>query len=163
MALQKEEPFAVRAAALRFLAVAMTVSSSEAAQEARHKHTPPQEPAPITLVFCDPASPHRSSLPSAASASPCVQNPDVLTKAALVRLACASPADEHDLIECTDGQSQQGVTVQAPGSAGPLLLQSDCAARQYTQGIWDFGVEQLLLQAASFWEQLPDLLQVQSC
>ncbi len=55
--------------------------------------------------------------------------------------------------------SLQAVPVQGQEFASPLFLQSNFAARQYTQGIWDFGVEQLLLQG-SFWEQLPDLLQV---
>ena len=45
------------------------------------------------------------------------------------------------------------------GLAGPLMLQSSFAAQFYTQDIWDFGIEQLLLQG-SFWEQLLPLLQV---
>lgn len=159
VALQKEEPFAVRAAALRFLAVAMTVSSSEAAQEAQHTHIIPQGSVPIVhpRVFSNPASPDKPSLPSAAPALLHVRDPAVLTEAALARLACASPSD--DLTQHRDSRSQQAVTVQAHSLAGPLCLQSDFAARQYTQGIWDFGTEQLL-QASSFWEQLLDLLQV---
>lgn len=152
----------MRAAALRFLAVAMTVSSSEAAQEAQHPHTIPQGSVPIDhpRIFSNPASPNQSSPPDAASALPRVHDPAVLTEAALGRLACASPSD--DLTQHRDSRSQQAVTVQARSLAGPLLLQSDFAARQYTQGIWDFGIEQLL-QASPFWEQLLDLLQVLYC
>lgn len=46
--------------------------------------------------------------------------------------------------------------------AGPLMLQSSFAAQYYTQGVWDFGIEQLLLQD-SFWDQLLSLLQVCPC
>ena len=44
--------------------------------------------------------------------------------------------------------------------AGPLMLQSSFAAQFYTQNVWDFGIEQLLMQD-SFWEQLMSLLEVQ--
>ena len=145
MALYKGECLGVRAAALRFLAVAMTVSSSQAAQEAQLVPLHQQDSGPP-----NPCSPHLSA-PCQASQQAC--SPAGLTAAALAGLELA-PGDD-------DG----GVQLQAPGQrrsslAGPLLLQSNFAARQYAQGVWDFGVEQLLLQD-SFWEQVPVLLQVQ--
>jgi len=134
----------VRAAALRFLAVAMTISSSEAAHEAQQiTHPSHQYPGGTDhpQLYSDPASSDRSSLLASATASPHVQRPAMTTEAARSGLAIVP------------------VPVQNQDFAGPLFLQSDFAARQYTQGIWDFGVEQLLLQGC-FWEQLPDLLQV---
>ena len=161
MALQKEEPFAVRAAALRFLAVAMTISSREAAHEAQQpthaSHLYPRA-TDCPQLYSDPASPDRSSLLASATASPHVQRPAMTTEAARSGLALVSAA--HDgLVQSRGYPSLQAVPVQNQDFAAPLFLQSDFAARQYTQGIWDFGVEQLLLQG-SFWEQLPHLLQV---
>ena len=151
MALQKEEPLAVRAAALRFLAVAMTISSSEAAHEAEHiTHASHQYPRATDRPqpYSDPASPDRSSLLASATAWPHVQRPAMTTEAARCGLALVPPA--HDALLHSRGYpSLQAVPVQNQDFAGPLFLQSDFAARQYTQGIWDFGVE-----------QLPDLLQV---
>lgn len=80
------------------------------------------------------------------------------TDAARSGLALVS-AGNDGLVQSRGYPSLQAVPVQNQDFAAPLFLQSDFAARQYTQGIWDFGVEQLLLQG-SFWEQLPDLLQV---
>ncbi|DBB03962.1 TPA: hypothetical protein ACH3X1_013032 [Trebouxia sp. C0004] len=156
--LQKEEPLAVRAAALRFLAVAMTISSSEAAHEAQQmKHASHQSPGDThrSQPYSDPASPDRSSLLASAPASPHVQRPAMTTEAASSGLALV-PVAHDGLLQSSGYPDLQAVPVQ--DFAGPLFLQSDFAARQYTQGVWDFGVEQLLLQG-SFWEQLPDLLQ----
>ncbi len=161
MALQKEEPLAVRAAALRFLAVAMTMSSSEAAQEAQPNTHASHQYSRATdhpQLYDDPASPDRSSLLASATGSPHVQRPAVTTEAARSGLALV-PAAHDGLVQSRGYPSLQAVPVQNQDFAAPLFLQSDFAARQYTQGIWDFGVEQLLLQG-SFWEQLPDLLQV---
>ncbi len=161
VALQKEDPFAVRAAALRFLAVAMTISSSEAAREAQQMtHASHQYPAATDRPqpYSNPASPDRSSLLASATASPHVQRPARTTEAASSGLALV-PAAHDGLVQSRGYPSLQAVPVQGQDFGGPLFLQSHFAARQYTQGIWDFGVEQLLLQG-SFWEQLPDLLQV---
>jgi len=174
VALQKEEPLAVRAAALRFLAVAMTISSSEAAHEAQQiTHPSHQYPGGTDhpQLYSDPASPDRSSLLASATASPHVQRPAMTTEAARSGLALV-PAAHDGLVQSRGYPSLQAVPVQSRGYpslqavpvqnqdfAGPLFLQSDFAARQYTQGIWDFGAEQLLLQGC-FWEQLPELLQV---
>ncbi|KAL0055596.1 hypothetical protein WJX82_002269 [Trebouxia sp. C0006] len=160
VALQKEEPLAVRAAALRFLAVAMTMSSSEAAQEAQPNTHASHQYSRATdhpQLYDDPASPDRSSLLASATGSPHVQRPAVTTEAARSGLALV-PAAHDGLVQSRGYPSLQAVPVQNQDFAAPLFLQSDFAARQYTQGIWDFGVEQLLLQG-SFWEQLPDLLQ----
>ena len=145
MALLKDECLAVRAAALRFLAAAMTVSSSQAAQEAQLVPFRQQESGPPS-----PCSPHLS-VPCQASEQ--VYSPAGLTAAALAGLKLA-PADDGGgmQLQAMPGQSRSGL-------AGPLLLQSDFGAGQYSQGVWDFGVEQLLLQG-SFWEQVPLLLQV---
>ena len=161
MALQKEEPLAVRAAALRFLAVAITISSSEAAQEAQQTtHASHQYPGAHDdpQLYNDPASPDRSSLLASATVSPHVWRPAMTTEAARSGPALV-PAAHDGLGQSRGYPSLQAVPVQNQDFAGPLFLQSDFAARQYTQGIWDFGVEQLLLQGC-FWEQLPDLLQV---
>ena len=126
----------------------MTVSSSQAAQEAQLM--PCKQPE-----LLDSAPPTPSSLHlSAPQITPQQRNgPKGLTEAALARLALAVPAEVGE-----------GGQVLAHGRclAGPLFLQSEFAARQYTQDIWDFGVEQLLLQG-SFWEQLPEMLQVTLC
>ena len=145
MALHKGECFAVRAAALRFLAVAMTVSSSQAAQEAQL--------IPCKQPELDSAPPSPSSLHlSAPQIKPQQRNsPEGLTEAALARLALTMPAEV--------GEGRHAEPAHGRHLAGPLFLQSDFAGRQYTRDIWDFGVEQLLLQG-SFWEQLPTLLQV---
>lgn len=141
VALHKGECLAVRAAALRFLAVAMTVSSFQAAQEAQLVPFHQQESGPPS-----PCSPHLSAPRQQ------VYSPAGLTAVALAGLELA-PADDDGGVQLqTPGQSRAGL-------AGPLFLQSDFGARQYSQGVWDFGVEQLLLQG-SFWEQVPSLLQV---
>ncbi|DBA67372.1 TPA: hypothetical protein ACH3X2_001663 [Trebouxia sp. C0005] len=160
VALQKEEPLAVRAAALRFLAVAMTISLSEAAHEADHStHASHQYPRATDRPqpYSDPASPGRSRLLASATASPHVQRPAMTTEATSSGLALVSAANDG-LVQSREYPSLQAVPVQNQDFAGPLFLQSDFAARQYAQGLWDFGVEQLLLQG-SFWQQLPDLLQ----
>lgn len=141
MALHKGECFAVRAAALKFLAVAMTVSSAQAAQETQL--------VPFTQLGSPPSSPctHHLSAPGQDN------SPAGLTAATLARLELASAeGDEGMQTRAMLGQGRRSL-------AGPLFLQSAFGARQYTQGIWDFGVEQLLLHG-SFWEQVPLLLQV---
>ena len=144
MALHKGECLAVRAAALRFLAVAMTVSSSQAAEEAQV--APSHQPQPDS----PPGSPSSLHLAAPDKDSQQPDSPVGLTETALAQLALA-PSD--------GGGHGSGEPWHSRGPAGPLFLQSDFGARQYTQGIWDFGVEQLLLQG-SFWEQVPTLLQV---
>ena len=137
MAVHKGECLAVRAAALRFLAVAMTVSSSQAAQEAqlvpfRHQQSgPPSQSSP------------RQPDPNQAAQQAC--SPAGLE-------AASADGDAGMQVQAMPGQGRRGL-------AGPLLLQSDFGAQQFTQEVWDFGVEQLLLQG-SFWEEVPSLLQV---
>lgn len=145
MALHKGECLAVRAAALRFLAVAMTVSSSQAAHEAQLVPFHHQESGPPSQ-----SSPRQ---PDPGQAAQQAYSPAGLTAAALAGLESASgDGDAGVQLQAMSGQGRKGL-------AGPLLLQSDFGARQYAQGIWDFGVEQLLLQG-SFWEEVPSLLQV---
>lgn len=147
----------MRAAALRFLAVAMTLSSSQAAGETQAMQSTSCQPAPIdkSQTFSDPGSPDRAGLfaPDTALSG---KSPVILTEAALARLDGMPAADSES---AHLRSNLQAVAEQGQGFAGPLFLQSDFAARCYTQGIWDFGIEQLLLQG-TFWEQLPSLLQV---
>ena len=135
----------MRAAALHFLSVAMAVSSSQAAQEAQLVPFHQQEPGSPS-----PCSPHLS-VPRQASEQ--AYSPVGLTAGALAELELEPTDDDGGVqLQAMPRQSRSGL-------AGPLLLQSDFGARQYSQGVWDFGVEHLLLQG-SFWEQVPSLLQV---
>lgn len=143
VALHKGECLAVRAAALRFLAVAMTVSSSQAAQEAQL--------VPLRHQDSGPSSQSSPRQPDPSQAAQQAYSPAGLTAAALAGLE--TDGDAGMQLQAMPGQRKTGLV-------GPLLLlQSDFGARQYSQGIWDFGVEQLLLQG-SFWEEVPSLLQV---
>lgn len=143
VALHKGECCAVRAAALTFLAVAMAVSSSQAAQEA--------QPLPLNQLGSASPTPPSLALPAPAHASQ--------QDCSLAGLTAAALAGS----ESWSGDGVRAVHTQAglmrTSLAGPLCLQSDFGAGLYTQGVWDFGVEQLLLQG-SFWEQVPSLLQV---
>lgn len=147
VALHKGECLAVRGAALRFLAVAMTVSSSQAAHEAQL--------VPCRHLESGPPSQSSPRQPDASQAAQQAYGPAGLTAAALAGLEAASAdGDAGVQVQAMPRQGQTGLA-----GAGPLLLQSDFGARQYAHGIWDFGVEQLLLQG-SFWEEVPSLLQV---
>lgn len=139
--MQQDECYAVRAAALRFLAVVMTASSFDAACE---------------------ADPHLSSLPHNSSDTP----PQHTVLAADARFQPDMTKEEAEALSSQQSASARpgALTARASsrtGLAGPLMLQSSFAAQYYTQDIWDFGIEQLLLQG-SFWEQLLPLLQVWS-
>ena len=144
VALQQDDCYAVRAAALRFLAVAMAVSSADAASEA---HPDRQHSLAVRVSNSSPTA------QSAVSADPRFQ-PDMTD----------SEEDEASL-HATPGLRLRAPPARATGSraalAGPLMLQSSFAAQYYTQEIWDFGIEQLLLQEF-FWEKLLSLLQVWS-
>lgn len=133
----------MRAAALTFLAVAMAVSSSQAAQEAQL--------LPLNQLGSASPTPPSLTLPAPAHASQ--------QDCSLAGLTEAAPAE----LDSGSGDGVRAVHTQAglnrTSLAGPLCLQSDFAAGLYAQGVWDFGVEQLLLQG-SFWEQVPSLLQV---
>ena len=133
VALQQSECYAVRAAALQFVAVAMSMSSACTAKEAHEPRSP--------------------SLPDSNRSSPrgMLSSEQELP---------SDLSDTHDI----DGLSLDDMPVPRgritrTALAGPLRLQSDFALQYYTQDIWDFGIEQLLLQG-SFWEQMPALLQV---
>ena len=144
VALQQDECYAVRAAALQFLAVAMAVSSADAASEAHPDR-------------------HRSLAVRVSNSSPTAQ-PAVSADPRFQPDMTDSQEDEASM-HAMPGSRLRAPSARADGSraalAGPLMLQSSFAAQYYTQDIWDFGIEQLLLQD-SFWEQLLSLLQVWS-
>ncbi len=136
----------------------MTVSSHQAAKDTQLAHITQRHPVPgDQQVFSDPASPDRSGMFASEAGSP-TQLPAVLTARALERLALL-PATDADVTRSKQYPSLQATAEHGAGFAGPLFLQSEFAARHYTQGIWDFGAEQVLLHG-SFWDQLPNLLQV---
>ena len=153
VALQRQECFAVRAAAMRFLAEAMATSSAQAAQDVQPTQPTKQHSAsPGSEMCADPAG-INSTVPS--DAAQLGQDAVQLTESALTGLALV-PAE----VSSPEMQQPRHWSSQI-GLAGPLFLQSDFAVRHYNQDIWDFGVEQLLLQE-TFWEQLPQL-QVPAC
>lgn len=122
----------------------MAVSSSQTAEEAQL--------VPFAQLGSATPTPPSLALPAPGPASRQDCSRAGLTEVALAELESGS-ADGVGVV-----QTQAGLT--GTSLAGPFFLQSDFGARQYAQGVWDFGVEQLLLQG-SFWEQVPSLLQVQ--
>ena len=138
---------------MRFLAVAMATSSAQAAQEVQPTQPTEHHPAsPGSEMCADPAGLNSTEESDTAQAG---QGAEQLTESALAGLALVTAeVSSPELQQPRHWSSQTGL-------AGPLFLQSDFAARHYNQDIWDFGVEQLLLQG-TFWEQLPQL-QVPAC
>ena len=179
----------MRAAALRFLAVAMATSSSQAVQDLQapqstqqHLVSPCQHSSASSALAYAASQAHQQS-PSSAKHRPSSPGSDMCTDLAGSTLthspnetaAAAAAAGQQDHSEgqltapastglgLVPGGEHGGNGLEQPrgwqsqqGFAGPLMLQSGFAAGQYRQDIWDFGVEQLLLQGA-FWEQLSSL------
>lgn len=162
VALQPSECHAVRAAALRFLAIAMTMSTAPAAKEAH-------EIKALALLDSNSASSERL-LSKEQWVQSDMPNPEELNRVCLDDLPepkSKMHIEDNDSFPLDDVRGPQGRAGSvwpfstSAALAGPLMLQSDFAAQYYTQDIWDFGIEQLLLQG-SFWERLPHMLQVTS-
>lgn len=137
--MQQDECYAVRAAALGFLAMAMVPTSAEVAAEA-HLNQPHQQHSNFALH---------------AMAADARFQPDLAERGTADWLSSehVEPEPRSSVVSVRPHSSKANL-------AGPLMLQSSFAAQFYTQDVWDFGIEQLLMQD-SFWEQLLSLLEVQ--
>ena len=176
VALSQREPYAVRAGALCFLSAALAETSEQARRDVQSSWALPlHQPSATTR-------PWESHPAGSSRIAPAVQADNEQTSlkgvagslladpASPNRQVVGSPAEPPGLGR---GRQLQQPTLEASlrhsmagasNSPGANSQESQHSARQqhFGQDVWDFGVEQLLLQG-TFWGQVPALLQVGVC
>ena len=175
VALSQTEPYAVRAGALCFLSAAVAESSEQARRDVQASWALP-------LHLASATRPWESHPADSGSDAPAVQADS--TQTSLKCVAASLPADPASptcqVVECQAeppgaerGRQQQQPVLAAsfahsmagagdsPGASNQAP-QDPARQQHFGQDVWDFGVEQLLLQG-TFWGRVPALLQVEGC
>ena len=172
-ALSQSEPYAVRAGALCFMSAALAESSEQARRDVQSSWAWPLHQASATCPWVS----HPGGSPRDAVQADSEQT-SLKGSAASLPADLASPSCQADECQAEPpglgrGRQQQQPALEAsfrhsiaeasdsPG-ASSQARQHPARQRHFGQDVWDFGVEQLLLQG-TFWEQVPALLQVGFC
>ena len=179
VALSHSEPHAVRAGALCFLSAAVAESSEQARRDVQSSWALPLDGASAASPWeshparssrdasavladneqtslrgvaaslpADPASPNCQAVEQVAE---CQAEPPGLGRGRQQQQPALEASSRHSVAGASDSP---GASSQAP--------QHPARQQHFGQDVWDFGVEQLLLQG-TFWGQVPALLQVGVC